>query len=231
MTYRDNKVYDFRLVKTMTHQALTIDLGKTFSGTITAFMKTDASSDHYREFTVVDGRYLTLTQDQTVDYIDDGVTYPIAGRWYVNVWQLKDGQSEEQIVYTGRILFVESIDDINGDSGGTPPGIGQEIWFFQFDDVTSDINDISQIDSTFLTTNGQQLVESSILEGQNITHTDVGRYGFYIPSTSINPPYTINNQLGDITDSFDYQYQNGNAYYVSQEIAIPSTIYYKLIQT
>tara|TARA_R110002074_G_scaffold285782_3_gene457460 strand:+ start:490 stop:1185 length:696 start_codon:yes stop_codon:yes gene_type:complete len=231
MAYRDNKAYDFRLVKHMAHSALTIDLGKEFSGTVTAFMKTSYSEDHYRELTVTGGRYISLTQDQTVDLVDNGVTYPIEGRWYINVWQVGEGDdnNEKQIIYTGKILFIGQVDDYAGTDGGTP--VDEDLYFFQFSGVTYDINDINLINADFLALYGQEFATSELESGQTITLGNLGRYGFYI-ETATNPPIKIYNELSvEITDSFDYVYQGGVAYYVSQEFSVPANIYFKIETT
>lgn len=232
MAYRDNKLYDFRLVKSMTNSPLTIDLGKTFGGTITAYMKTNYDDTHYREFTVVDNRYLTLTKNETVDWTDNGVVYPIEGRWYVTVWQVggTPEQTEVEAIYTGKILFIGSMNERGGTSGGIPVD-ENDIWYFQYDNPTYDISNIDLIDTTFLASNGQLFTADQLEVGQNIINSNIGRYGFYVALTTIDPPYTIHNIFGgDITSSFDYILQGTSAYYVSKEIAIPSTIYFKLTQ-
>jgi len=233
MAYRDNKIHDLRLIKAMTHQSLTIDLGRAFSGTIKAFMKTSGSNDHYREFTVdVTGRYLTLTQDQTVDLIDDGVVYDIAGRWYLNVWQVEEGAEDNtaQVIYTGKILFIKSMDSYGGSAGGTPVE-DTPLWFFQFDGTSQTIDDIDDITQEFLTSNGEELAIANMELGETLTLPYLGRYGFYY-ETPDNPPFTIYNELGsEITDSFNYVYQEGIAYFVSKNFAVPSSVYFKIITT
>jgi len=232
MAYRDNKIHNLRLIKAMGHQALTIDLGIQFSGTVTAFMKRDTDSIHYREFTVTDGRYISLTQEQTVDLIANGIEYTIEGRWYFNVWQVKAGEDETQqkCVFTGKVLFLGQMDAYGG-SGGGSPAKDNPVWFFQYDNTSDDITNINIIDSAFLAANGQEFTDTSIKVGQSIAFPQIGRYGFYVPNVATSPSYKIYNQLSvDITSSFDYEYQNGSAYYVSQEIAIPSTVYFRFTQ-
>jgi hypothetical protein len=229
MAYKNTKVPDLRLVKTYTYQNLTIDLGKQISGTVTAFMKKEGSDNHYREFKVdPTGQFLSLNRGQTVDLVEDSITYEIAGRWYLNVWQVKDGENDNEanVVYTGKILFIESMSDFNGSNGGVP--VDEDVFFFQFDGVSDDISNIDLIDADFLALYGQELTVSGLESGQNITLGLLGRFGFYM-ETSTNPPFTIFNELGaDITASFDYIYQDGAAYFVSQEFSVPSTVYFKI---
>ena len=229
MAYRNNKVRDIRLVKAMSHEELTIDLGKEHSGTITAFMKNNGSDSKYREFQVdATGRYLTLERDKTIDLVEDGVISRIKGRWYFNVWQLKDGDEESKIkiIYTGKILFMDSFDEYNGSDRGTEY-IESNVWFFQFDETTSDIGDIGLIDASFLASNGQYISTILLKDGEDINFPNVGRYGFYVESTTNNPPYTISGPLGKIDSSFDYIYQGSSAYYVSKEIATSGSSYFK----
>jgi hypothetical protein len=229
MAYRNNKVRDIRLVKAMSHEELTIDLGKEHSGTITAFMKRDSSDLKYREFQVDEtGRYLTLERNKAIDLVEDGVISRIRGRWYFNVWQLKDGEDESKIkiIYTGKILFNNGVDEYNGSDRGTEY-IESNVWFFQFDNTTSDIGNIGDITSEFLASNGQYISTILLKEGEDINFPNVGRYGFYVESTTNNPPYTISGPLGSINNSFDYMYQGSSAYYVSKEIATSGSSYFK----
>jgi len=229
MAYRNNKVRDIRLVKAMSHEELTIDLGKEHTGTITAFMKKGSSDLKYREFQVdATGRYLTLERDKTIDLVEDGVISRIEGRWYFNVWQLKDGEDESKtkIIYTGKILFMGGVDQYNGSDRGTEY-VESNVWFFQFDDTTSDAGDIGILNSAYLAVNGQYISTVLLKDGEDINLPNIGRYGFYIESTTNNPPYTISGPLGSINNSFDYIYQGSSAYYVSKEIATSGSSYFK----
>ena len=68
MAYRDNKIKDIRLVKSMSNSPLTIDLGEEFPDIITAFAKKDPESDYSLDFTITgNGRYIHLTSEQTRD--------------------------------------------------------------------------------------------------------------------------------------------------------------------
>jgi len=102
-----------RTVKATRGDALVIDLGKTFLGTLTAWMKKDPTDGTYRSFEIVSNRYLKLSQDKTIDYYDgDGVLIEtVGGRWFFDVEQLLDGQDPEEskTIYKGSILFENDI--------------------------------------------------------------------------------------------------------------------------
>ena len=68
MSYKIQKIANLRTVKALRGQSLTIDLGKTFTGTITAWMKKSPSDEIYRSFTTTDNRNLFLSKEKTQDY-------------------------------------------------------------------------------------------------------------------------------------------------------------------
>ena len=103
-----------RTIKATRGDALVIDLGKTFLGTLTAWLKKDPLDATYRAFEIDSNRYLRLTQDKTVDYYDydSGVLLEaVGGRWFFDVEQLLDGQDPEEskTIYKGSILFENDI--------------------------------------------------------------------------------------------------------------------------
>ncbi len=111
------RIKNLRTIKSLRSEAVKIDLGKTYDGTLTAWMKKTPSSTSYRSFTIVDNRYLTLSRDTTSDlYVNDTLTTSVQGRWYFDVEFLETGAptSDKKTILTGSILFV---DDITGSRG------------------------------------------------------------------------------------------------------------------
>ena len=75
---------------------------------------------------------------------------------------------------------------------------------------------------------GQEFTDTELSKGEYINLPRVGRYGFYVVSTT-NSPYKIYSEFGsDITDTFDYTYQGDSAYYVSKEFSTPVVVYFKI---
>ena len=109
------QIRTLRTVKAISNQSLTIDLGVAFTGGLTAWMKTKASSTHYREFQIVDNRYLFLPKSSTVDITDptSGEVFLIDGKWKFDVRQILSGASSDtvQTIYTGTIFFTPNITD------------------------------------------------------------------------------------------------------------------------
>ena len=114
MSYKVQKIANLRTVKALRGQSLTIDLGKTFTGTLTAWMKRKPTDSTYRSFTIVDGRYLFLPKEKTQDY---STTDIVEGKWYFDVRHLPEGETDpnlEQMIITGSINFSNHITDSNG---------------------------------------------------------------------------------------------------------------------
>ena len=114
MTRRSSTIKNLRTVSAVKGQSLTIDLGKTFTGTLSAWMKRKPTDETYRSFTIVDGRYLFLPKDKAQDL---SATDLAVGKWYFDVRHLADGTvdpNDEEIIYTGTILFSDNITDSNG---------------------------------------------------------------------------------------------------------------------
>ena len=114
MSYQSNNIPNIRTVKGSSGIPLSIDLGKQFTGTMTAQMRRTPTSEEYRTFTIRDNQFLELTKIQTSDIVEVGITYPIEGKWYFDV-QLDTGTpSELKTIYRGTIFFRESITGISG---------------------------------------------------------------------------------------------------------------------
>lgn len=73
-------IKNLRTIKALRGQALTIDLGSTFTGTISSWMKRGANDANYRSFTIVDNRYLFLPKEKTQDYSDTDL---VEGKWFL----------------------------------------------------------------------------------------------------------------------------------------------------
>ena len=121
MIQRPNKINNLKTINTLRGESLTIDLGETFTGTLSAWMKRKPTDSTYRSFTIVDGRYLFLPKDKAQDL---SATDLVAGKWYFDVRHLKDGSTDpndEEVIYTGTILFSNNITDSNGIEIATTP--------------------------------------------------------------------------------------------------------------
>jgi hypothetical protein len=114
MSYKVQKIKNLRTVKALRGQSLTIDLGKTITGTLTAWMKRKSTDSTYRSFTIVDGRYLFLPKEKTQDLSTADL---VEGKWSFDVRQLPVGTidpNDEEIIYTGSIDFSNHITDSDG---------------------------------------------------------------------------------------------------------------------
>ena len=121
MSYKVQTIKNLRTVKALRGQSLTIDLGKTITGTLTAWMKRKPTDSTYRSFTVVDGRYLFLSKEKTQDL---SATDLVEGKWYFDVRHLAVGTvdpNDEETIYTGTIDFSNHITDSNGTEVTTTP--------------------------------------------------------------------------------------------------------------
>ena len=125
MAYGDNKansaIKNLRIIKALRGQALTIDLGSTFEGTISSWMKREANDANYRSFTIVDNRYLFLPKEKTQDYSSTDV---VEGKWFFDVRVLPEGETDpnkEEVFFTGTISFTNNITDSNGSEVATTP--------------------------------------------------------------------------------------------------------------
>jgi len=119
MAQSTEPVLDFRTIKAIRGQSLTIDLGKTFEGDITAWMKRDPEDIVYRSFEVKENRYLFLTKDKAQDFYNNQtleLESKVEGKWYFDVRQLPTGgdAQEEAILLKGIIDFSNNITDSIG---------------------------------------------------------------------------------------------------------------------
>ena len=121
MSYKVQKIKNLRTLKALRGQSLTIDLGQTFTGTVTAWMKKKPTDTTFRSFEVVENRYLFLSKAKTQDYHDINAPHAliesIKGKWYFDVRVEPDGNVDPDLqntVITGTILFENHITDSNG---------------------------------------------------------------------------------------------------------------------
>lgn len=108
-----SSIRNIRGLKALKGDPLRIDLGRTYAGVLVASMKKDPTDTIKRDFSVVDGRYLELTADQTVDLLSENnsVIQLMKGRWYFDVEQTIG--AETKTIITGTILFQDDITNSN----------------------------------------------------------------------------------------------------------------------
>lgn len=121
MSQRVQNIKNLRTLKALRGQSLTIDLGQTFTGTMTAWMKKKATDATYRSFEIVDNRYLFLSKEKSQDYYNTvsphALIEEIEGKWYFDVRLEPIGNIDPDLqdtVMTGTILFQNHITDSNG---------------------------------------------------------------------------------------------------------------------
>lgn len=120
MSRKVQKIANVRTVKALRGQSMMIDLGRTFTGTLSAWMKKKPNDTTYRSFEVIDNRYLKLSKSKTQDYRDENtleLLEGIAGKWHFDVRRTPVGSTnvdDEEVIFTGTILFVDNITDSDG---------------------------------------------------------------------------------------------------------------------
>ncbi len=108
-------IFNIKTITALRGDVFSFDLGKTFSGTLVAWMKKNPNDTVYREFTIENNRFLTLSKEQTSDYFDTNgmLTNSITGKWYFDVEQTEN--SKTKTIFTGTIFFKNDVTN----SGGT----------------------------------------------------------------------------------------------------------------
>lgn len=122
MNHRVQKINNFRTIKALRGQALTIDLQRVYTGyNIQAWMKKNPDSNTYRSFEIIDDRFLFLSKAKTQDYYDQdspqNLVEEIEGKWYFDVRITPVGSTnvnDEKVAVTGTIMFVDNITDSGG---------------------------------------------------------------------------------------------------------------------
>jgi hypothetical protein len=111
-----NNIRAIKPIKALRGDPLSIDLGLSYSGTIVAQMKKNPNDPTYRQFTIEDGRYLTMTGAETSDFYNgDILTEAVEGKWYYDVeWTPEVENEGPRTIYRGSILFYNDVTNSNG---------------------------------------------------------------------------------------------------------------------
>lgn len=113
-------IKNLRTIKALRGESLTIDLGKTYTGTLEAWMKKDPTDTTYRSFTIVDNRYLFLPKEKAQDYYDivsGDLIEKVEGKWFWDVRYSPEGSTnvdDEEIIFTGTLSFSNQVTDSEG---------------------------------------------------------------------------------------------------------------------
>jgi hypothetical protein len=125
-----SSIKNIRTIKAIRGDSLTIDLGKSYTGTLKAWMKKSPNAATYRSFEVREGRFLFLDKTKASDYYtDQGLLLErVEGRWYFDVELIPEGEVEANsiTIYTGVILFSNDITGSNSvevTDPNTTPGV------------------------------------------------------------------------------------------------------------
>ena len=97
------KIPNLRGITSFRGDALSIDLGKTFTGQLRSWIVREGTNDTL-VFNVVGNRYLTLSESQT-----EGVV--IDDRWYFQVKETLDeglATQRDHTVYQGTVKFIDN---------------------------------------------------------------------------------------------------------------------------
>ena len=126
MISKANNVRNIKVVKALRGDPLSIDLGASYTGTMVAQMKKNPNDNTYRQFTVVDGRYLTMTGSETSDFYNGTtLTEAVEGKWYFDVeWTPDSEGAVAQTIYTGSIIFYN---DVTNSGGVQAAPIGEDL--------------------------------------------------------------------------------------------------------
>tara|TARA_B100000809_G_C15054826_1_gene500279 strand:- start:495 stop:1190 length:696 start_codon:yes stop_codon:yes gene_type:complete len=119
MAQRAGRTPNLRTVQALRGESLTIDLGKTLLGTLTAWMKKDPNDTTYRSFDIIDNRYLFLSKEKAQDYYNSStgkIVEYIEGKWFFDVIAIPVGGTaiDESVVFTGTVEFENQVTNSNG---------------------------------------------------------------------------------------------------------------------
>ncbi len=126
---------NLRTITSLRGDSLKIDLGKVFEGSLIAWMKKDNSEhkDYHISFSIIDNRYIYLSQIQTLDvYVDGEIFEAVEGRWHFEVKQTKNEGNELEetnTVYRGVIRFINNITGATSIVMGEDESMQNEIQF------------------------------------------------------------------------------------------------------
>jgi hypothetical protein len=136
---------NLKTVKARRGEKLVIDLGKTYMGTMSSWMKKDPKLQPYRSFEILNNRYLILSKSKAIDYIDSfGVVFEsVVGTWYFDVDLIEDPllPDNRKTIFTGSILFTADITNSTGYESSTAQLSRFSYTFQSGDDFTIDLND------------------------------------------------------------------------------------------
>lgn len=113
---RARTIKNIRIKTALRGDSLEIDLGKVFEGELRSNMK-HSKTGAIRTFDIRDGRYLSLENYKTRDYISletGSLIESILGVWHFDVEQTIN--EKINTIYTGKINFIE---DVTGDNYAT----------------------------------------------------------------------------------------------------------------
>lgn len=132
---------NIRTIKALRGESLTIDLGRTQTGTLEAWMKKNPNDTTFRAFEIRENRFLFLSKEKAQDYYNEDssqVIEAIKGRWQfdVRVTPVGGTADDSTVIYTGTILFE---DQVTGSRGVelTNPNIGIPTVFISLQDTPS----------------------------------------------------------------------------------------------
>lgn len=100
-----------------------------------------------------------------------------------------------------------------------------KIYSFQLNTIEENINDILDVNYDL-----DEHSEESILSGKNIKFNKIAKFGFLIENKQENPYQIFDMFNTDITNEFDYLYQNNKSYYLSKNYISHSNIYFKFVK-
>lgn len=112
--------------------------------------------------------------------------------------------------------------------------MSEQVYSFQFPETTSNISNIADVDTDFLSTNGELQNEANLILGTTVSFTNIGRIGFVFntsPSTVIR---IFNNLNVDITETtFETAYDNVNQrlFFVSENVFPPNSIFFRITKS
>jgi len=182
MSQRHNQIRNIREIKAIRGEKLIIDLGKAFDGTLTSWIKKEPNSESYREFEILDNRYLILPKEKTQDYYNNTTTPPtliesIKGRWYFDVEQIPENgvEDDSKTIYTGTIYFENDITNSGGiEINGNP----LERSFIALSDTPLSYEGAGKIVAVNSTNDGLEFIDNESGSSSFLELTDVSPNSF-----------------------------------------------------
>lgn len=187
------RIPNLRTVKALRGQALEIDMGKTLTGTLTAWMKKKPTDSTYRSFEVIDNRKLFLSKQKASDYYDSNtgaLVEAVKGKWYFDIRNTPAGGTpdDEVVIYTGTIMFDDHITDSNGQELVNPSQTPFVSTFIHLTDTPNVYGSAGQVPAMNATGTALEFVSISTLGASDKHYT-------HDQGVSSNE-WTINHNLG-----------------------------------